>query len=212
MTDSALGTRPGKRERLVESARELIHEQGAHRTTLADVAERANVPLGNVYYYFKTKDDLIGAVLECYREQAATLIQTFDRHRSPQARLKALVRNWADMREMVARHGCPMGTLCAELDKTEEGHDRDAAAVMGLIIDWAEGQFRQLGRRDARDLAVALFAGIQGAALLANTFRDPAILSRQTRHLERWIDALAREQSASARRVAEVAGNADQAV
>jgi TetR/AcrR family transcriptional regulator, transcriptional repressor for nem operon len=190
MTNSALGTRPGKRERLVESAKGLIHEQGVHRTTLADVAERAEVPLGNVYYYFKSKDELIGAVLDCYKEQAATLIQAFDRHRSPQARLKALVRNWAEMRETVARHGCPLGTLCAELDKTERGRDRDTTAVMALIIDWAEGQFRQLGGRDARDLAMALFAGIQGAALLANTFRDPTILTRQTRHLERWIDTL----------------------
>ena len=95
------------------------------------------------------------------------------------------------MSETVARHGCPMGTLCAELDKAEGGHDRHAAAVLALIVDWAESQFRLLGRRDARDLAVALFAGIQGAALLANTFRDPTILARQTRHLERWIDTLA---------------------
>ena len=194
MANSVTEVQSGKRERLVESARGLIHEQGVHRTTLADVAERADVPLGNVYYYFKSKDELIGAVLDCYKEQAATLIQAFDRHRSPQARLKALVRNWADMRETVARHGCPMGTLCAELDKIEGGHDRDVAAVMALIIDWAEDQLRQLGRRDARDLAVALFAGIQGAALLANTFRDPTILTRQTRHLERWIDTLAREK------------------
>jgi hypothetical protein len=85
-----------------------------------------------------------------------------------------------------------METLCAELDQTESGRDRDAAAVMALIIDWAEDQIRRLGARDARDLAVALFAGIQGAALLANTVCDPALRHRQTRHLERWIDTLAR--------------------
>ena len=62
--------------------------------------------------------------------------------------------------------------------------------MLQTIIDWAEGQFRQLGRRDARDLALSLFAGVQGAALLANTFRDPTILTRQGRHLERWIDTL----------------------
>jgi len=190
MPNSATRAQPGKRERLVESARVLIHEQGAHRTTLADVAERAEVPLGNVYYYFKSKDELIGAVLDGYRQEAAALIEGFERHRSPQARLKALVQNWADMRDTVARRGCPMGTLCAELDKSEGGRDREAAAVLALIIDWAEGQFRQLGRKDARDLAVALFAGIQGAALLANTFRDPTILTRQGHHLERWIDTL----------------------
>ena len=192
MTNSAGGT-PGKRQRLVESATGLIHEQGAHRTTLADVAERAEVPLGNVYYYFKSKDELIGAVLDGYKQQAETLTRAFERHRSPQARLKALVHNWSDMRDTVARHGCPMGTLCAELDKDEGARDRDAAAVIAIIIDWAEDQFRQLGRRDAPDLAIALFAGIQGAALLANTVRDPTSLSRQARHLERWIDTLTGE-------------------
>jgi hypothetical protein len=39
---------------------------------------------------------------------------------------------------------------------------------------------------------MALFAGIQGAALLANTCRDPTILTRQAHHLERWIDTLTR--------------------
>ena len=118
------------------------------------------------------------------------LIASVERARTPQARLNALVRNWVDMRDAVVRHGCPMGTLCAELDKDEGGLDRDAARVLAVIIDWVEDQFRQLGRSDARDLAVALFSGIQGAALLANAFRDPTILSRQARHLERWIDSL----------------------
>ena len=193
MANSTSEKASGKRERLVAGARDLFHEQGVHRTTLAEVAERADVPLGNVYYYFKSKDELLGAVLDGYRGQAERLIEAFERHRSPQARLKALARNWADMSELVARHGCPMGTLCAEIDKAEGGHDRDAAAVMGLIVDWAESQLRLLGKPDARDLAVALFAGIQGAALLANTFHDPTILARQTRHLERWIDGLASE-------------------
>lgn len=190
MTNSAT-LKGGKRERLVEGARRLFHEQGVHRTTIAEIAGRAGVPVGNVYYYFKTRDEIVEAVIASYEEQAGSLIASFKLSKTPQARLKALVRNWLDMSDLVAEHGCPMGTLCAELDKVDSGLDRDAADVMHTIIDWAEDQFRQLGRRDARDLAVALFAGIQGAALLANAFRDPTILNRQGRHLERWIDTLA---------------------
>ena len=37
---------------------------------------------------------------------------------------------------------------------------------------------------------MTLLAGIQGAALLANTFRDPELMARQIRRLERWIDSL----------------------
>jgi len=190
MTNSGLRRKPGKRERLVQSARMLIHQQGVHSTTLAQVAERADVPVGNVYYYFKTKDDLVSAVLDGYAQEAGRLVESFARHRTPQARLKALVRSWDQQREAVVRYGCPMGSLCTELDKIDGGLDTAGAAVLARIIDWSEAQFRELGRRDARDLAHALFAGIQGAALLANTFRDPDILTRQTRHLERWIDSL----------------------
>src|SRR5215472_18745128 len=100
MANSTTQRGSGKRERLVDSARGLFHEQGVHRTTLAEVADRADVPLGNVYYYFKSKDELLGAVLDCYQEQAAALIQAFERHRSPQARLRALARSWADMSEV----------------------------------------------------------------------------------------------------------------
>ena len=190
MANSADTATRGKRERLIEGARSLIHEQGVHRTTLAEVAERADVPLGNIYYYFKTKDDLVGAVLVRYQEQVAALIEGFERHRSPQARLKALVQSWIDQRQAVALHGCPMGTLCSELEKLDGGGGVDPAAVLALIVDWAEEQFRQLGASDARDRAVALFAGVQGAALLANAFHDPALLARQGRFLQRSIDLL----------------------
>ena len=63
-------TRPGKgaakRDRLVAAARTTIHQQGVEKTTLADIAAAADVPVGNVYYYFKTKDELVAAVLDSY--------------------------------------------------------------------------------------------------------------------------------------------------
>ena len=145
---------------------------------------------GNVYYYFKTKDELVEAVIDAHaRDIQATFIE-FERHRSPRARLKALVRSWTDLAESVARYGCPHGSLCQELDKRDDGLDRRAAKLMSLSVDWAEGQFRLMGRGDARDLAIALIAAFQGASLLTNSFRDPSIMTRQARRVERWIDSL----------------------
>ena len=159
-------------------------------TTLVQVAEAADVPPGNVYYYFKTKDELVSAVLASWAGQFAAMLAALEARRTPRARLKALARSWDDMRDLVARYGCPLGTLASELDKSEDGLAREAAQPMLLIIDWAERQFREIGRRDARELAVTLLAGIQGAAQLANAFRDPDLMTRQVRRLERWIDAL----------------------
>ena len=168
----------------------LVHRQGVATTTLAQVAEVADVPAGNVYYYFKTKDDLVRAVTEWRAEQVGVMLGSLQARRSPAARLKALAHQWVEMRDLVARYGCPFGTLAAELDRRDDGLDREAAKPINLILDWAQDQFRQLGRRDARELAIALFSGVQGGALLANALRDPELMTSQVRHLERWIDAL----------------------
>jgi hypothetical protein len=44
-------------------------------------------------------------------------------------------------------------------------------------------------RRDAHDLALDLMAAYEGSALLASTMRDPGVLSRAARRIDRWIDA-----------------------
>src|SRR5919108_839115 len=187
MTDSELG----KRDRLVEGARRVLHEQGVEATTLADIAKAAGVPVGNVYYYFKTKDELIEAAIDAHADNIQSLLVAFERHRTPRARLEALALSWTDMAEQVARYGCPHGTLCQELAKRDDGLDRRAAKLMALTVDWAEEQFRLMGKRDARDLAVGLIAAIQGTALLTSSFHDPEIMTRQAHRLARWIDELA---------------------
>src|SRR5580692_6264997 len=192
MTDSAVQVqRPGKRERLVAAARQVLHEQGVERTTLADIALAAGVPVGNVYYYFKTKDQLVEAAITAYGNELQAMLSALDRRRTPQARLKGLIRALVDQRELAAKYGCPFGTLACELDKRTDGLDRTAAEVLSIMVDWAEQQFRAMGHTDARDLAVALVAAYQGISLLTNTFRDPDLMAREGRRLERWIDSLA---------------------
>jgi TetR/AcrR family transcriptional regulator, transcriptional repressor for nem operon len=183
--------RSGKRERLIAGARQVLHEQGVETTTLADIASVAAVPVGNVYYYFKTKDELVAAAIDAHARDIQTTLASLDRHRTPKARLKAFVRMLVDQRELTARYGCPQGTLCSELDKRDDGLSSACAELIRLPIDWTEHQFRAMGRRDARDLAVALIAAYQGIALLTNTLRNPDLMTREGRRLERWIDSLA---------------------
>jgi TetR/AcrR family transcriptional regulator, transcriptional repressor for nem operon len=195
MTDSLqdkprAGRGADKRSRLVAAARRTLHEQGIERTTLADIAGAAEVPLGNVYYYFKTKDDLVAAVIEAYDSDFEMLDAIMVKHRTPKARLKALIRTWTAAKDRLARYGCPIGSLCSELDKRDDDLTRRSADVLGKLITVAEEQFQQLGRRDARELAIALVASYEGIALIANTMRDPELITREAKRLERWIDSI----------------------
>ena len=195
MTDSesrvADRQRPGKRERLVAAAGQLVYEQGIERTTLAEIAKAADVPAGNVYYYFKTKDDVIAAVIESHAQQTKAALAVIEqRHRSPKERLKALVADFISQSDIIALYGCPLGSLCSELDKRVSEPGLPAAELMRVPIEWAEAQFKSLGREDARDLAFDLLAAYEGSALLANTMRDPEILTSAARRIDRWIDAL----------------------
>jgi AcrR family transcriptional regulator len=181
----------GKRERLIAGALRALHAQGVESTSLADIADAADVPVGNVYYYFKTKDDLVQAVIAAHAEEIEARLAALERHRTPKARMKAFVRMLTEQRELTAQYGCPQGSLCSELDKRDDQLSRSCAQLIRRPIEWAEAQFRAMGRRDAHELAVALIASYQGIALLTNTFRDPELMAREGRRLERWVDSLA---------------------
>ena len=180
----------GKRQRLVDAACQVFYANGVERTTLADVAAAAGIPLGNVYYYFKTKNDLVRAVVEARLGEARTLLAWVEAaHDSPRDRLKALFEAFAGQSAEIARYGCPQGSLCSELDKLPDGPGL-AGELMRVPVDWAERQFRALGRPDARDLAIEVIARYQGSALLSNTLRDPDLLTRESARVAAWLDTL----------------------
>ncbi len=178
----------------MSAAARVLHEQGIERTTIADIAKAADVPVGNVYYYFKTKDELVQAALNEHAAHLAQLTGELGKLPDPLDRLKALVDTWVGRRDVAARYGCPTGTLAAELDKRDDGGlDLEAAKVIRLLLDWAEDQFRQAGLPNPGDLALTLVAGYQGMSLLANALRDPDVMTREGARLTRWLDSLPTE-------------------
>ncbi|WP_091098607.1 TetR/AcrR family transcriptional regulator [Nonomuraea pusilla] len=194
MTDSKgsrARTASEKRERLMAAAARVVHQQGAERTTIADIARAADVPVGNVYYYFKTKDELVAAALGEHARQLQLLTGRLDLLPDPRERLKGLVEAWVSQRDLAARYGCPTGTLAAELDKRDDGGlDVEAGRVIRLLLDWVERQFAALGMPGADGLAITLVGAYQGMSLLANALRDPAVMTREGDRLTAWLDSL----------------------
>lgn len=178
-----------KRRRLTTAAMRVLWERGVERTTLADIAAAAKVPTGNVYYYFKTKDALVRAALDQQTDHFAALTARLAEHDDPADRLKGLVQTWIDGRDQAVRHGCPTGTLAAELGKRGDTELAAApGALMRRLLDWVARQFQELGAADPEADALTLIAGYQGMSMLANALRDTEIMTREGRRLQEWID------------------------
>lgn len=182
---------PEKRRRLVDAAATLFYEQGFNRTTLADIAGEADVPLGNIYYYFKTKDSLGEALIEQRLADYRALRERWEKQGDARHRLASFVRMTVDSRRQLARSGCPIGSLCTELHKDRGPLPEQASRLFADWLAWLEDQFRALGHGDdSPSLAVHVMSVLQGATVLSHNFGHPRYVEAEARRLMDWIETL----------------------
>jgi TetR/AcrR family transcriptional repressor of nem operon len=179
-----------KRERLLEAARDLIHRHGFKPTTLADIARAADVPLGNVYYYFKTKDDIAAAVIHGRSGELRAFMEGCARETDAREGLIAFLEMPAASRQAIAAYGCPVGSLCQELDKDPSPLAQKANSLLATQLEWVTEQFRRMGRNDAENLGVQLMTSLQGMSVLANALADPTVVDREVARLRAWLTTL----------------------
>jgi AcrR family transcriptional regulator len=184
-------TKADNRIRLLQAAEKTTYRYGFGNTAIADIAKEARIPLGNVYYYFKTKDEIGDAIVELRVSRFRKLLQEFDKAGSAKKRLCAFVQIKIKNREELARSGCPVGTLCSELRKLGGAAADKSEILFATALDWMEMQFREIGKgADSRGLAVHLLSATQGVSVLAHTFHDPGLIEMEAARLKAWIRGL----------------------
>jgi TetR/AcrR family transcriptional regulator, transcriptional repressor for nem operon len=182
------------RARLLQAAEKVSYRHGFGNTALADIARASRVPLGNIYYYFKTKDQIGEAIVELRVSRFRKLLQDLDKANSPKERLCAFVQIKIKNREELARSGCPVGTLCSELHKDGGSVAKKSTVLFAEALAWMEAQFEALGHgADSRGLAVHLLSATQGVSVLAHTFHDPGLIELEAGRLKEWIRSLEAE-------------------
>jgi len=180
-----------KRSRLVSAAVGLAYQNGFGATSLADIAREAKVPLGNVYYYFKTKDEIGEAIVELRLAQMSAQRQRWSEAASPKERLCACVQGVFENKDFLAQRGCAVGTFCSELHKAGGSVATRATEIFAHHLAWIESQFRALGKgKDSKGLAVHLLSALQGVSILAHTFHDSCLVATETKRLKSWIRSL----------------------
>jgi len=185
-------TNINKRERLIDSASTMFHARGMAATSLADIAKHADIPIGNVYYYFKTKEDLALAALNLRREQFAyKYVQLQETIADPRQRLIEALGYYDSLREEYTKHGCPISKMIETTAGEPDAVSKLAAQCLADFVGWAEHQFGELGHgATAKTYATSLMAGIQGATVMAKAFQQPQVFSDEIARLVSWVEAM----------------------
>ncbi len=181
------------RSQIVEAADKLFYERGYEHTSFADIAAVVGLSRGNFYYHFKTKDDILEAVIDLRKSRTQVLLEGWaEQAHTPIERLDRFIGMMVMNSPKIRRHGCPVGTLCTELAKLEHPALPNAGMLFTLFRQWLAAQFTQLGFGAKADgLAMQLLARSQGIATMANAFDDEEFIRQETEQLRVWLRALA---------------------
>ena len=180
-----------KKLRLIKSAKKLFYEQGINNTTLASIAYLADIPLGNVYYYFKSKESIILSVIEYKRNDIKKKLNEINKIKNVKDRLKRFIYEEVKNDKNIINDGDNIGALCQELCKENNKISNAIANIMKEIINWCKKQFLYLGKKEKSSrYAIILVSNIQGLNLLNFTFKKKNFAVAYSNYLINWIDEI----------------------
>jgi len=178
------------RQQIVEAADNLFYGQGYAQTSFADIAAAVKISRGNFYYHFRTKDEILDAVIEKRLADREALLAKWDETAtSPAGRIECFIRIVIVNQTKIMAYGCPVGTLITELTKLGHVSRNKAGEIMAVFRDWLVRQFEELGcsAEEAEENALHVLSWSQGVATLAQTFKDEAFVGREIGQILNWL-------------------------
>ena len=179
------------RANIVAAADDLFYRRGFTHTSFADIADIVGISRGNFYFHFKSKDEILEAVIELRLANTALMLEQWEHAgKTPVGRIRQFIDMLTTNQIDIKRSGCPIGSLCTELAKLNHASQKEANRLFTLFRSWLRSQFEALGRkRDADALAMHILARSQGIATLANALRDDQFIREEVRQMHAWLDS-----------------------
>jgi len=193
------------KDRLIIAARDLFWSHGYEATTLAEIVKKAEVNSGSLYYFFKTKEELLLAVLDWYMENLfPQLIEPILAHISdPIERVFALLDGYR--KALVATgctYGCPIGNLTLELgDSLPRAREKLAKNFEGWR-QWVRKFLEEAGSRlpenlDRNEVATFVLTVMEGGVMQSRAQQSLGPFDAGIRQLRTYFYLLTGERPAS---------------
>lgn len=180
------------RARIIDAADELFYQYGFDNTSFTDIAQAVNISRGNFYYHFKTKDEILKAVVQARCKAIKTTLAHWENEYSDaKQRIHAFINLSLSNKGKIKKYGCPVASLCAELNKVNHAMRDDAKMMLKLFKAWLIKQFKQFMSDDqAYQMTLHLLGRTQGIASMANIYDDIDYIKREVQLLNDWLDSL----------------------
>ncbi len=178
------------REALVSSAARLFWQRGFHGSSLADIAKAADIPVGNLYYYFKTKSDVAYAVASGFAEDTQDMLDDIAAASpDPHRRLSLLAQRLVISQKARLTHGCPVAAAVREFRADAPAASAKAGEVFTLIAGFISAESGRTGLRPAMALVAGRAAVVewQGGIVLGHALSDASAIAESGRRLSRIL-------------------------
>ncbi len=168
------------RDRLVEAARQLFLVKGYEATGIAQILRETGINSGSLYYFFKTKEALLVAVLDRYVELLDPMViePAFATTDDPIERIFLVMEGYRQMLVMTeCRQGCPIGNLALEMSEKSDAVREKIALnfknwrdAIQTCLD--EAFHRVEPRVDSAQLSSFVLTVMEGAVMQARAYRS----------------------------------------
>jgi AcrR family transcriptional regulator len=185
-------------ERLVNTAMMLFMAKGYQSTSVADILREAGANSGSLYHAFPTKQDLLLAVLERYRQGIGPMLldPAWQGVEDPIDRIFALLGRYRAGLEMTdCTYGCPIGSLALEIHEPDPpvrellaaNFDGWVAAIKGCLDAAAD---RLPAGTDTQALAQFVLTVMEGGVMQSRTHRTLQAFDASVAGLRDYLDRL----------------------
>jgi len=175
-----------KRDQIIQAAARLVHVKGFHRTSVDDILQAAEAGKGQLYHYFKNKDDIGLAIVDRAAAQIrSTLFERLERGEGIEAVEWMLDCLISTARRTQCGGGCPLGNLAAEMSDL---HEEFRSRLAGIFESWRVVVEQTLQQAQARGqirpdvevgaLSFLVLSTIEGGILLAKVGHDVRVMER----------------------------------
>ncbi len=161
--------------KILDLAEQLTQTRGFNGFSYLDLADEIGIKAASIHYYFRSKDDLAVALVERTHQSHSQIFEDMNSAvNTPKKRLEAVIEYFQNY--AVNKKFCLCGMMAAELQSVSPRVSKLLDVYFTGYQAWLAQQFKEMGHKNAKLLAVRFLSGLEGSLLLARLRNDPKIV------------------------------------